>query len=112
MSTAQTIVNQIKHHLLRNPNDAHLFVNAAKPSTESTIAVPTWEMRQAGKAIIEALQVHQFNLRLYGLGEAKTLEDWIPNTIPNKDLIVGYLQNKLDTSTCVYLAMERAKVSL
>jgi len=108
---AQAIVNIIKHHLLRNPNDAHLFVHAAKPNTESNIAIPTWEMRQTGKAIIEALQVHQFNLRLYGLGEAKTLEDWIPDNVPNKDLIVGYLQNKLDTPTCVYLAMQRAKVA-
>ena len=34
---AQIIVNQIKHHLLRNPNDAHLFVHAAKPNTESLL---------------------------------------------------------------------------
>lgn len=111
MHTIESIINSIKFHLMRNPTDAYLFVHAAKPNTESTIAIPTWEMRQAGKAIIEALQVHQFNLRLYGLGEAKTLEDWIPDSVPNKDLIVGYLQNKLDTPTCVYLAMQRAKVA-
>jgi hypothetical protein len=52
---AQVIVNQIKHHLLRNPDDAYLFVNAAKPNTESTIAIPTWEMRQAGNAIVESV---------------------------------------------------------
>lgn len=109
---AQVIVNQIKHHLLRNPSDAYLFVNAAKPNTESTIAIPTWEMRQAGNAIVESLQVHRFNLRLYGLGEAKTIEEWVSPSIPNRDLIVGYLQDKLDVPTCVYLAMERVKVAL
>lgn len=95
MHTAQAIVNIIKHHLLRNPNDAHLFVNAAKPNTESTIVVPTWEMRQAGNAIVESLQVHRFNLRLYGLGEAKTIEEWVSPSLPNQDLIVGYYKVRL-----------------
>ena len=109
---AQVIVNQIKHHLLRNPSDAYLFVHAAKPNTESTIAILTWEMRQAGNAIVEALQVHKFNLRLYGLGEAKTIEEWVSPSIPNQDLIVTYLQGKIDIPTAMYLAMERAKVAL
>lgn len=112
MHTAQAIVNIIKHHLLRNPNDAHLFVHAAKPNIESTIVVPTWEMRQAGNAIVESLQVHRFNLRLYGLGEAKTIEEWVSPSIPNQDLIVTYLQGKIDIPTAMYLAMERAKVAL
>lgn len=112
MHTAQAIVNIIKHHLLRNPNDAHLFVNAAKPNTESTIAIPTWEMRQAGNAIVESLQVHRFNLRLYGLGEAKTIEEWVSPSLPNQDLIVGYLQDKLDIPTAMYLAMRRAEIAL
>ena len=109
---AQVIVNQIKHHLLCNPNDAHLFVHAVKPNTESTIAIPTWEMRQAGNAIVEALQVHKFNLRLYGLGEAKTIEEWVSPSIPNRDLIVIYLQGKIDIPTAMYLAMRRAEIAL
>lgn len=109
---AQVIVNQIKHHLLRNPSDAYLFVNAAKPNTESTIVIPTWEMRQAGNAIVESLQVHRFNLRLYGLGEAKTIEEWVSPSIPNRDLIVTYLQGKIDIPTAMYLAMRRAEIAL
>lgn len=109
---AQVIVNQIKHHLLRNPSDAYLFVHAAKPNTESTIAIPTWEMRQAGNTIVEALQVHRFNLRLYGLGEAKTIEEWVSPSIPNQDLIVSYLQGKIDIPTAMYLAMRRAEIAL
>lgn len=109
---AQVIVNQIKHHLLRNPDDAYLFVNAAKPNTESTIAIPSWEMRQAGNAIVEALQVHRFNLKLYGLGEAKTIEEWVSPSLPNQDLIVTYLQGKIDIPTAMYLAMRRAEIAL
>lgn len=112
---AQSIVNVIKHHLLRHPNDAYLFVDAAKPNAETTttaIVIPTWEMRQAGKDVTEALQVHKFNLRLYGLGEAKTIEEWVSPALPNQDLIVSYLQDKIDIPTAMYLAMERAKVAL
>ena len=112
MSNAQSIVNQIKYHLLRNPSNAHLFISAASSTAKGELPLPTSYMLQAGNAIIEALQVHQFNLRLYGLGNAKTLEEWIPPTLPNQDLIVGYLQDRLDVPTCVYLAMERVKVDL
>lgn len=112
MSNAQSIVNQIKYHLLRNPSNAHLFISAASGTAKGELPLPTPYMVQAGNAIIEALQVHQFNLRLYGLGNAKTLEEWIPPTLPNQDLIVGYLQDRLDVPTCVYLAMERVKVDL
>lgn len=112
MHTIESIVNSIKFHLMRNPNDAHLFIHAAKPNTESTIAIPTWEMRQAGNAIVEALQVHRFNLRLYGLGEAKTIEEWVSPSLPNQDLIVTYLQGKIDVPTAIYLAMRRAEIAL
>ena len=80
--------------------------------TNTTLVIPTWEMRQAGNAIVEALQVHKFNLRLYGLGEAKTIEEWIPTHLQNQDLIVSYLQGKMDIPTAMYLAMRRAKVAL
>ena len=113
MNNVQAIVAMIKFHLLRHPKDAHLFTQAACSNSKPTpVVIPTKEMIQAGNAIIEALQVHQFNLRLYGLGNAKTLEEWIPPTLPNQDLIVGYLQDRLDVPTCVYLAMERVKVDL
>lgn len=80
--------------------------------TNTTLVIPTWEMRQAGNAIVEALQVHKFNLRLYGLGEAKTIEEWVSTSIPNQDLIVTYLQGKIDIPTAMYLAMQRAEVAL
>ena len=49
-----------------------------KLNVESTIAIPTWEMRQAGNAIVESLQLHRFNLRLYGLGEVKPSKNGYP----------------------------------
>ena len=44
--------------------------------------------------------------------EAKTIEEWVSEELPNQDLIVAFLQGKIDTPTAMYLAMERAKVAL
>ena len=112
MSNAQSIVNQIKYNLLRNPGNAHLFISAASGTVKGELPLPTPYMVQAGNAIIEALQVHRFNLRLYGLGEAKTIEEWVSEELPNQDLIVAFLQGKIDTPTAMYLAMRRAEIAL
>lgn len=69
----------------------------------------TEEMRKAGSAIASALMDAGVAKCMNGLGGSKTWDEWVCEDVPNKDLIVAYLNEEIDSITAIYLAMERAK---
>lgn len=60
MSNLKSIVNQIKHHLLRNPQDANELVNEVckciKPSS-THLAIPNPHMVHAGDTFLKEIVI-------------------------------------------------------
>ena len=65
----------------------------------------TEKMKKAGNNVAAAL----YNVAV-SKAVGKNLERWITDEVTeNKDLIQQYIDNKIDSVTVIYMAMERAK---
>lgn len=69
----------------------------------------TDEMRRAGSKISSALISANVSYHIGGLGGSKTWEEWFAEGVPNKDLVIAYVENRIDSVTAIYIAMHRAK---
>ena len=69
--------------------------------------IVTEEMRLAGENIANALICASVSKSMGGLGGSKTWE--YPNNFndENLDLILQYLDNKIDSVTAIFIAMQR-----
>lgn len=69
----------------------------------------TETMRIAGSNIASALIDAQVSKCMDGLGGSKTWDEWCQIDIPNRDLIVDCLEERIDSVTAIYIAMDRCK---
>lgn len=69
----------------------------------------TNQMNEAGSKIASALMSASVSKCMNGLGGSKTFDEWLGDDIENKDLVISYLNEEIDSVTAIYLAMERAK---
>lgn len=71
----------------------------------------TEEMRLAGNTIAHDLIVGNCAKAMNGLGGSLSYEQWVNehSTNPNKDLLIAYVNDEIDSVTAIYLAMKRAK---
>lgn len=114
MSNLKSIVNQIKHHLLRNPQDANELVHEVckciKPSN-TPLVTPNPRMVHAGDTFLNDSAELAFNIRMYGLTESKPITYWVKD-YANQDLLIAHAKNQLSITAAIYLAMERVKSSV
>lgn len=68
----------------------------------------TEQMKKAG-SIASNLYDASISKAMGGLGGCKTLDEWMDEEVPNRDIILLYLEEKIDSVTAIYMAMERAK---
>lgn len=71
----------------------------------------TEEMRNAGSEIASNIINATVAKNMNGLGGSCTWGDWLDKygDVPNLDLILDYVETRIDSVTAIYLAMERAK---
>lgn len=69
----------------------------------------TEQMKKAGKNLASNLYDASISKAMGGLGGCKTLDEWLDEEVPNRDIILLYLEEKIDSVTAIYMAMERAK---
>lgn len=69
----------------------------------------TLEMVEAGKRVASDIVGAQVAYSMDGLGGSKTWEQWDAEPHPNRDLLIGYVEGRIDSVTAIYLAMERAR---
>jgi hypothetical protein len=66
-------------------------------------------MQEAGSKMSNLLMDASIAKCMNGLGGSKTWEEFIGYHIENRDLVLSYLEDKIDAVTAMYIAMERAK---
>lgn len=66
-------------------------------------------MQQAGSKIASDVVNAQVAKHMNGLGGSMTWEEWLEKDVPNRDLVVAYLEDRIDSVTAIFLAMHRAK---
>lgn len=64
----------------------------------------TEEMKKAGNDIASRLYDASISKALGG-----NLDEWLDEEVPNRDIILMYLGEKIDSVTAICMAMERAK---
>lgn len=70
--------------------------------------IVTEEMRLAGENIANALIHASVSKSMGGLSGSKTWEEYLNNfNDENLDLILQYLDNKIDSVTAIFIAMQR-----
>lgn len=69
----------------------------------------TLEMQSAGREIASNLMDAQIAKQMNGLGGGTTWEQWLTQPIKNKDLIIAYLNDEIDSVTAIYIAMYRQR---
>lgn len=70
----------------------------------------TDKMAEAGRQIASELMTAQVAYNMDGLGGSMYYEEWLEKPTKNRDLIMQYLLDEIDSVTAIYLAMEREKV--
>ena len=73
-------------------------------STEVTEA-----MAAAGRQIASDLLSASVSKSMGGLGGSKTWEEWANSDVKNRDIILAYLEEDIDSVTAIYKAMQRAQ---
>ena len=69
----------------------------------------TAEMIQAGNAMACVLTDAGIAKCMNGLGGSKTWDEFVAQDIKNRDLVLAYLDERIDSVTAIYLAMSRAR---
>lgn len=69
----------------------------------------TPEMQKAGSEMASVLMDAGIAKCMDGLGGSRTWSDWLAEDVPNRDLAIEYLDDKIDSVTAIYLAMDRAR---
>ena len=70
----------------------------------------TKEMREAGSNIASALCDASIAKSFDGLGGSKTWDEWLgEEEIPNRDIVLAYLEEEINSVTAIYITMEREK---
>lgn len=64
----------------------------------------TEEMKKAGNDIASHLYDASISRALGG-----NLDEWLNEEVPNRDIILLYFEEKIDSVTAICMAMERAK---
>jgi len=67
--------------------------------------IVTKKMRDAGSLFASDCM----DARCCKLDGGKAVEQWAREDMPNKDLLIKYINGEIDAVTGIYLAMERAK---
>lgn len=64
---------------------------------------------KAGENMASMLMDAQVSKCMDGLGGSKTWEEWLGEDFENKDLVVRYLNEEINSIEAIYLAMQRAQ---
>lgn len=85
---------------------------AQKPvqSPESRDPTVTPDMVAAGDTMATMLMNASIAKCMNGLGGSQTWDEWLENKdVPNRDLVLAYLEERITVVTATYLAMDRAR---
>lgn len=69
----------------------------------------TPEMVKAGSDIASVLLDASIAKCMNGLGGSKTWEEFVEGDVRNQDIVIDYLEDRIESVTAIYLAMERAR---
>ena len=75
-----------------------------------TVVVVTNKMVEAGNVMASDLANWSISKALGGLGDSTLYEELSKRDVVNKDLVIAYLDKKIDSVTAMYIAMERARL--
>ena len=67
----------------------------------------TTDMIAAGNKIAGQLTDASIAKCMNGLGGSQTWEQFVEQDFPNRDLVLAYLEERMDSVTCIYTAMSR-----
>jgi len=73
--------------------------------------IVTKAMKEAGCRIASNLIDAQCSWSMNGLGGSKSWREWLAanSNIPNRDLVLAYVDGKIESVEAIYIAMDRAK---
>lgn len=69
----------------------------------------TPEMVKAGNDIASVLIDASVANSMNGLGGSTTWDEFVSRQTHNRDIVIDYLENRIESVTAIYLAMERAR---
>lgn len=93
----------------RMAEEAAIDAAITQETAVMTKIVVTETMQQAGLKIASDTVNAKVAKHMNGLGGSITWEAWLEKDIPNRDLVVAYLEDRIDSVTAIFLAMHRAK---
>lgn len=69
----------------------------------------TPEMVKAGSDIASVLMDASIAKCMNGLGGSTTWNEFVSRETTNRDIVIDYLEDRIESVTAIYLAMERAR---
>lgn len=87
-------------------------LTAVTAERDGLLAFPSEEVNEAGNDIAASLIEASCCYSMNGLGGCKTFSEFITEySGDNKDLIEKYLNNEIDSTAAIYVAMQRAAIN-